>query len=60
MIKTDNDRPPLKTNGLLLHAPVFYDLTVRLMTLGRERAFRERLLGLAHLKPGEFLKVPAQ
>jgi ubiquinone/menaquinone biosynthesis C-methylase UbiE len=51
--KTIDDARPLKTSGLVLHAPVFYDLTVRLMTLGRERAFRERLLGLAHLKPGE-------
>ena len=53
MTKTPDDTPPLKTSGLILHAPVFYDLGVRLMTLGRERAFRERLLGLAHLKPGE-------
>ncbi len=53
MSKIDNDGPSLKTTGLVLHAPVFYDLAVRLMTLGRERAFRERLLGLAHLKPGE-------
>ena len=53
MIKTDDDRAPLKTSGLVLHAPVFYDLAVWLMTLGRERAFREWLLGLAHLKPGE-------
>jgi len=53
MTKTDEDRPPLKTSGLVLHAPVFYDLAVRLMTLGPERAFRERILGLAHLKPGE-------
>lgn len=53
MTNNDDDRAPLKTSGLVLHAPVFYDLAVQLMTLGRERAFRERLLGLAHLKPGE-------
>jgi ubiquinone/menaquinone biosynthesis C-methylase UbiE len=51
--KVIDDTSPLKTSGLLLHAPIFYDFTVRLMMLGRERAFRERLLGLAHLKPGE-------
>ncbi len=46
-----NARPG--TTGLVLHAAAFYDLTVWLMTLGRERAFREKILGLARLKPGE-------
>jgi ubiquinone/menaquinone biosynthesis C-methylase UbiE len=49
----DDDTRRLEASSLVLHAPVFYDLTVQLMTLGRERAFRERLLSLAHLKPGE-------
>lgn len=39
--------------GLLLHGAALYDLTVWLMTLGRERAFREKLLNLANLEPGE-------
>jgi ubiquinone/menaquinone biosynthesis C-methylase UbiE len=39
--------------GLLLHAAVTYDLLIWLVTLGRERAFREEMLRLAHLKPGE-------
>lgn len=30
-----------------------YDLLLWLLTLGRERAFRERLLAPAHLQPGE-------
>jgi ubiquinone/menaquinone biosynthesis C-methylase UbiE len=30
-----------------------YDLLVALLTLGRERRFREQLLALAHLEPGE-------
>lgn len=42
-------RPP----GLLLHAAGRYDLLVWLVTMGRERAFRERLLRLARLEPGE-------
>ena len=31
----------------------YYDLLAWLLTLGRERAFRERLLDLARLRPGE-------
>lgn len=41
------------TTGLVLHNAGFYDLSVWLMTLGRERAFRERILQLSRLKPGE-------
>lgn len=44
---------PRKAPGLVLHSPRFYDLTVRIFLLGRERAFRERLLSLAALRPGE-------
>ena len=39
--------------GLLLHASGFYDFTLRLFTLGRERAFRDRILGFAALTPGQ-------
>src|SRR5215470_15161329 len=39
--------------GLVLHAAATYDLLITLVTLGRERAFRERMLRLAHLEPGE-------
>jgi len=42
-----------KTPGLVLHDARLYDLTVWLMTLGRERAFRDKILLLARLKPGE-------
>jgi ubiquinone/menaquinone biosynthesis C-methylase UbiE len=41
------------TKGLVLHRAAFYDLTVWLMTFGRERSFREQLLTPAHLQPGE-------
>jgi ubiquinone/menaquinone biosynthesis C-methylase UbiE len=40
------------TVGLVLRSPVRYDLLVWL-TLGREPAFREKILRLARLKPGE-------
>ena len=41
------------TTGVVLHAAVTYDLLVRLLTLGRERAFREKILRLACLASGE-------
>lgn len=42
-----------KTAGLILHRAAPYDLLLWLLTLGRERSFRERALGLAHLSAGE-------
>lgn len=39
--------------GLLLHGAARYDILVWLVLLGREREFRDKLLRLAHLKPGE-------
>lgn len=42
-----------KTSGLVLHKAAQYDLLLWLLTLGRERPFRERALGLAHLSAGE-------
>lgn len=42
-----------KAPGLVLHHAKLYDFTVWLMTFGRERAFREKILRLARLKPGE-------
>jgi len=41
--------------GLVMHAAARYDLTVWLMTLGRERPFREKILQLARLQPGEIV-----
>ncbi|HEV8014837.1 MAG TPA: methyltransferase domain-containing protein [Stellaceae bacterium] len=43
----------MQHGGLVLHRAALYDFTVGVMTLGRERAFREKLLGLARLAPGE-------
>lgn len=42
-----------RTNGIVLHSPVLYDLTVWFAFLGRERTFRDRVLKLARLKKGE-------
>jgi ubiquinone/menaquinone biosynthesis C-methylase UbiE len=39
--------------GLVLHHPVRYDLRVWWHTRGRERAFREQLVALARIQPGE-------
>jgi len=41
------------TAGRLLHWAAQYDLLVWLLTHGRPRAFREKLVDLAHLEPGE-------
>lgn len=42
-----------RTTGIVLHSPVLYDLTVRLAFLGKERAFREKVLRLARIAPAE-------
>jgi ubiquinone/menaquinone biosynthesis C-methylase UbiE len=41
------------TKGLVLHWAARYDLLVWLLTRGRNRAFREKLVGLARLTFGE-------
>jgi ubiquinone/menaquinone biosynthesis C-methylase UbiE len=43
----------LTTNGRVLHRAAGYDLLLKLLWFGRERAFREKVLSLAHLQPGE-------
>lgn len=40
-------------DGMVLHSAAAYDLLAWLATRGRERDFRERMLRLAHLEPGE-------
>jgi ubiquinone/menaquinone biosynthesis C-methylase UbiE len=44
---------PAGAAGLVLHKAALYDLLVGLMTLGRERGFRDNLVQLADLRPGE-------
>src|SRR5260370_22829126 len=41
------------TTGIVIHRAFLYDLFVWLASLGRERAYREKALDLARLKPGE-------
>jgi ubiquinone/menaquinone biosynthesis C-methylase UbiE len=48
----DSSVSPSST-GLVVHWAARYDLLITLLTLGRERRFREQLLELAHLGPGE-------
>ena len=50
--KADRDPPPGRV-GLILHAPVFYDLVVWFALSGRTRRFRETTVRLARLEPGE-------
>lgn len=44
---------PPSTTGRVLHWAARYDLLVWLLTHGKHRAFRGRLVGLARLAPGE-------
>jgi len=53
IMPTTNGEPTLRTSGIVLHSPVLYDLTVWLAILGKERAFRKKLLQLARIKDGE-------
>lgn len=39
--------------GIILHGAWLYDILAWVLMFGRERAFRERLIDLARLKPGE-------
>lgn len=48
-----NARALPKTAGLILHRAAQYDFLLWLLTLGKEKAFRERALSLARLSVGE-------
>lgn len=51
---TIEDIPTPPTKGSVLHGEArYYDLLAGLLTLGRERQFRERVVQLARLEPGE-------
>ena len=49
---TDRHSAP-GTGGCVIHSAAGYDLLVWLLLLGRERAFRDRLVQLARLEPGQ-------
>ena len=54
MTTTFSDNAAPATKGRVMHSSArFYDLMVWVITLGRERPFRERLVELARLQPGE-------
>jgi ubiquinone/menaquinone biosynthesis C-methylase UbiE len=52
MTMADLHRTP-STTGAVIHWAARYDLLVWLVTLGRERVFREKVVRLARLQPGE-------
>lgn len=45
--------PPAVSRGIVLHSPLLYDWLVFIATRGGESAFRQRIIDLARLKPGE-------
>jgi len=57
MTKEDDMTTAMNSNvtpsatGAVLHSAARYDLLVWLLTLGRERAFREKIVRLARLNP---------
>ena len=53
MTNTAETKRGLGTSGLILHKAALYDLTLWMLSLGREGVFRERVLRLARLSPGE-------
>ena len=54
MTTVQNDALAPKTAGITLHRGArYYDVMAWLMTMGREKSFRGRLLDLACVKPGE-------
>ena len=54
MTTTISDTAAPATKGQVMRSSArFYDLMVWLLTFGRERSFRERLVELARLRPGE-------
>jgi ubiquinone/menaquinone biosynthesis C-methylase UbiE len=53
MSKTKASHSAPGTKGRVLHSAAGYDLLAWLFLLGRERTFRERLVRLARLEPGQ-------
>lgn len=51
--KSESHQPKTPHVGILLHSAAMYDTLAWLITFGRERSFREKMLGYADLKPGE-------
>src|SRR5215831_12422679 len=49
----EQNSTPSTSGGIILHGARFYDFLAWVMMLGRERVFREKLIDLARLKPGD-------
>lgn len=45
----------LRTTGIILHRARLYDTFLWLVSLGRERTYREKTLDLVNLRPGDFV-----
>lgn len=48
---------PRPGGGIVLYAPRFYDFLAWAVMFGREGAFREKVIDLAHPKPGESVSI---
>jgi ubiquinone/menaquinone biosynthesis C-methylase UbiE len=53
MTKAEEQHSTPAMGGIILHTPRFYDFLAWVLMRGREEAFREKVLDLARLKPGE-------
>lgn len=53
LISVPAGNPGERTSGIVLHSPVLYDFTVWLAFFGKEHVFRDRVLNLARLAPGD-------
>src|SRR5262245_32927389 len=54
MTTVERQNATLRTNGLVLHGTArFYDLLAWLVMRGREGAFREKVVDLARIQPGD-------
>jgi ubiquinone/menaquinone biosynthesis C-methylase UbiE len=53
MARIEKRSSTLAAGGIVLHAPRFYDFLAWAVMLGREGTFREKVIDLGRLKPGE-------
>lgn len=53
MSNAGEQNPASGTTGTVLHRAFLYDVFLWVVSLGRERVYREKALNLADLKPGE-------
>ncbi len=51
--KMDRDKQAVHTEGMVIHRAWLYDLLLKIVSLGRERQFRHRIITAARLKLGQ-------